>query len=362
MAPTNPLEWRRGTTPATPLSGADKALGHAVHLLCSVMLPNPADPILREEFGNRLCVLQVRAIDDSHLHHLVVSERLAVTVQGGAAVSAEVRDDLVAALRSLLVLLWRPAGHLEGVAWNHDVGAVCRSRDLLAIATMAKGLYRQYQTSFLAVSMGTLKRYLHFWLAIELDANFTAQAASFWHLCLLFVWERAFTAVDGKSVRRISLLRTREWRPYIARLPASHPIYPSSSLRIPSKGIEVPRPLKAPSASTFRLPPRPNGCADRDAAPTSRGCCSRHAGHLDQQDSRNAKAPDVVQFGRITSSRRCSGLLEDICHCCVVAEVHVVGNALAAPMGPPSATAGDCFGLGRCRRGVFAFQRAPSSI
>jgi hypothetical protein len=93
--------------------------------------------------------------DNTHLDYLGVTESLAITPDGGSAVSAisssdrsymrraclpEVADDIRPRIGLLAVLLGRPLGQLERRSRVNGVGAICASCDLAAVGAMAECL------------------------------------------------------------------------------------------------------------------------------------------------------------------------------------------------------------------------------
>jgi hypothetical protein len=87
----------------------------------------------------------------------------------------EVRDDLVATVRDLLVLLWGALGDLEPVLGEDRVAGVGATANLAAVDAVAENLRA---LSAFDCSTGTLSTYAGLAVALHLVADVAAHASS----------------------------------------------------------------------------------------------------------------------------------------------------------------------------------------
>ena len=69
-------------------------------------------------------IQSIRAVQDTRFDNLRSTERRRVSVQSGATITAEVRDDRTAAVGFLGYRLGR-AGDREAFSWDNDICRVC---------------------------------------------------------------------------------------------------------------------------------------------------------------------------------------------------------------------------------------------
>lgn len=118
-------------------------LWHGSLLLGARNLRHPADTLWGIQLKSWLCLVdRLDVVHDSDLDDLGALEGGTVTEESAAAVSTEVRDNLVSRVCLLGELLWRARRHLEAIFWDDDVGRVGAAGDLAAVDAVAQGLSR----------------------------------------------------------------------------------------------------------------------------------------------------------------------------------------------------------------------------
>jgi len=122
---------------------------HILQLRRASHLTHPPNPLRSKQLRLRLRALnRTRIIHHAHLNNPRIPKRLALAEQRATAIAAEVRCDLLPAVGFLGDGLGRAGDELELVAWDDDVGAVCRAGDLAAVGAVAEGLEVSWMFSF----------------------------------------------------------------------------------------------------------------------------------------------------------------------------------------------------------------------
>lgn len=113
---------------------------HGVLLLSAIQSSNPLRSCGSEQFDVRLALVKhILAIQHTSLDNLHAREVLAVTVESGSTVTAEVAGDLLSTVGGLGEGLG-VASDLETLARDDIVDAVCAAADLLAVGAVAECL------------------------------------------------------------------------------------------------------------------------------------------------------------------------------------------------------------------------------
>lgn len=113
---------------------------HGVLLLSAIQSSDPLRSCRSEQLDVRLALVKhILAIQHTSLDNLHAREVLAVTVESGSTVTAEVAGDLLSTVGGLGEGLG-VASDLETLARDDVVDAVCAAADLLAVGAVAECL------------------------------------------------------------------------------------------------------------------------------------------------------------------------------------------------------------------------------
>lgn len=113
---------------------------HGLFLLSTIQSSNPLRSCGGEQLDVRLALVKhILAIQHTSLDNLHAREILAVTVESGSTVTAEVAGDLLSTVGGLGEGLG-VASDLETLARDDIVDAVCAAADLLAVGAVAECL------------------------------------------------------------------------------------------------------------------------------------------------------------------------------------------------------------------------------